>query len=80
MLLQFNRGLSPFSPQILTNQQVRDELQLKLDQAQERYTANSSDKNLRSLEGAKKDLRNAVRDGECLIKGCVPAKYINPSE
>jgi filamentous hemagglutinin len=66
--------------QVLTSQQVRRELQLKIDQAQERYAANSSDKNLRSLEGAKKDLDNATRDGECLIRGCVPAKYINPAE
>lgn len=26
--------------------------------------------------GASKDLSNARRDGECLIKGCIPAKYI----
>jgi len=39
------------------------------------FTATST-KNETSLTRAEVDLRNATRDGECLIKGCVPADYI----
>lgn len=35
-----------------------------------------TDKNEKSLTKAEQDLNNAIRDGECLIKGCIPADYI----
>ncbi|AXR99016.1 hypothetical protein AAX10_10135 [Moraxella bovoculi] len=55
---------------------MRTELQDKLNQAQKRYDANPTEKNRNSLERAKSDLENAIRDGECLIKGIVPCNYI----
>ncbi|MBC8999895.1 DUF637 domain-containing protein [Pseudomonas sp. N40(2020)] len=60
----------------LTSQQVAAELQSKVDAARTRYTNNPSNKNKESLINAERDLGNATRDGECLIKGCVPADYI----
>ncbi|MFJ2485443.1 DUF637 domain-containing protein [Pseudomonas sp. NPDC087639] len=60
----------------LTSQQVAAELQSKVDAARTRYTNNPSNKNKDSLMSAERDLGNATRDGECLIKGCVPADYI----
>ncbi|WP_256585084.1 hypothetical protein [Pseudomonas sp. Irchel s3b2] len=61
----------------LTSQEVAAELQSKIDAARVRYSTNPSRKNAESLDNAVRDLGSAVRDGECLIKGCVPAKYIN---
>jgi len=61
---------------LLTNQQVAAELQSKVDAARARYTNNPSRNNKDSLINAERDLGNATRDGECLIKGCVPADYI----
>lgn len=60
----------------LTNQQVAAELQAKVDAARTRYENNPSRNNRDSLVNAERDLKNAVRDGECLIKGCVPSGYI----
>ena len=62
--------------QIITHQQVRQELQSRVDVAQIKYDRNPTDKNEWSLNKAKQDLNNAVRDGECLIKGCIPSDYI----
>lgn len=57
-----------------------DELVMHLQQAIEnanlRYTENPSPKNLERLERARADLTNATRDREILVKGIVPAKYI----
>lgn len=55
---------------------VLAEPQGKVDEAQTRYDANPSPKNADRLDRTKKDLENATRDNECLIKGCVPSKYI----
>ncbi|WP_177063615.1 two-partner secretion domain-containing protein, partial [Pseudomonas gingeri] len=63
---------------IFTNQQVIDELQSKLDAARIRSFSNPSPANLKAVERAQGDLSNVIRDGECLIKGCVPGKYITP--
>lgn len=62
--------------QIIPHQDVKRELQSKVDAAKEKYDRNPSDKNERSLKKAEQDLNNVIRDGECLIKGCVPADYI----
>ncbi len=62
--------------EIVPPQKVQAELQNRIDSAQARYEANPSDGNLRSLERVRNDLSNAVRDGECLVKPCVPAAYI----
>jgi filamentous hemagglutinin len=51
-------------------------LQNNVDQAQVRYDVNTSPKNAQKLERAKQDLEHAIRDNECLIKGCVPSEYI----
>lgn len=60
----------------LDNRKVTEELQSKVDEARVKYTNNPSTKNEISLGRAEEDLSNAKRDGECLIKGCVPADYI----
>ncbi|WP_180048077.1 hemagglutinin repeat-containing protein [Acinetobacter sp. YH12243] len=62
--------------QIVTHTEVRKELQSKVDAAQAKYDRNPSKKNRDKLRDANKDLNHAIRDGECLIKGCVPSEYI----
>ena len=37
---------------------------------------NPTKENRNSLKNAKRDLKNSTRDNECLIRGCVPEKYI----
>jgi hypothetical protein len=64
--------------EIVTSSQVRQELQGKVEDAQKRYDANPTRDNLSALQRAQGDLSNATRDGECLIRGCVPAPYISP--
>ncbi|WP_236277532.1 DUF637 domain-containing protein [Pseudomonas poae] len=63
--------------EILESAKVQAELQAKLDRAQQNFDANPTRKNTDKLESAARDLRNATRDGECLIKGCVPSGYFN---
>lgn len=62
----------------LNNKQVVEELQEKLDAARMRYEKNPTRNNKDSVMNAFRDLGNATRDGECLIKGCVPSSYIKP--
>ncbi|WP_017478045.1 DUF637 domain-containing protein [Pseudomonas sp. PAMC 26793] len=64
--------------EFIDNVKVKSALQQKIDQAERKYASNASDENARRLKAAQKDLENASRDGECLIKGCVPSKYIKP--
>ena len=61
---------------IITHTQIRQELQSKVDVAQVRFDTNPSKKNKDKLADAQKDLSHAIRDGECLIKGCVPSEYL----
>ena len=69
--------VSPETTEIVPHQRVVEELQQKVDQAQARYERNPTQRNSERLEDAQKDLTNAARDGECLIKGCVPAPYVS---
>jgi hypothetical protein len=62
--------------QIISPQQLQTELQIKVNQAQIRYDTNPSKKNADRLRSSQQDFNNATRDGECLIQGCVPAKYL----
>jgi filamentous hemagglutinin family protein len=62
--------------QIVTPQQVQAELQAKVDAAQAKYDASPTPKNADALKRANEVLGYATRDGECLIKGCVPAPYL----
>ncbi|WP_239985125.1 hypothetical protein [Pseudomonas congelans] len=68
-------GLLP-DKRFLTNHEVVAELQARVNAARDRYINNPSTKNQTSLARAESDMGNTVRDGECLIKGCVPATYI----
>jgi filamentous hemagglutinin len=68
-------GVLP-NTRFLSNREIAAELQSRVDAAREKYTNAPSTKNETSLTRAEADLRNATRDGECLIKGCVPANYI----
>ena len=70
-----NSGAVSQDIQIVTNQQLVRELQSKVDVAQRRYETNPSDNNLKELNKVQENLGYAKRDGECLIKGCVPAHY-----
>lgn len=74
-----NLGKLP-NTQIVTHQKVKEELQMKIDEAQIKYDNNPTDKNQIRLDKAKADLDNAIRDGECLIKGCVPSDYFKIKE
>jgi filamentous hemagglutinin len=71
-----NSGKAPQDIVILSPARVQQELQQKIDAAQKRFDNNPSQKNADSLGRANDDLKNATRDGECLIKGCVPASYM----
>ncbi len=64
--------------EFLDNASVRSALQQKVDQAERRFAVKASDENARRLKAAQQDLENATRDGECLIKGCVPSQYVKP--
>jgi hypothetical protein len=61
---------------IIPNQQIRDQLQSKVDTAQNRYNENPSKTNTRALEKAKRNFNNASQDNECLLVGCIPKDYI----
>jgi YD/RHS repeat protein (fragment) len=62
--------------EIITNKEVQEHLQNKVEEAQTRYNNNPSFKNESKLKRAQMDLDNATRDGEVLIKGIVPKEYI----
>ncbi|WP_211333559.1 hypothetical protein [Sinobacterium caligoides] len=62
--------------EILPPKRVQAELQKNIDKAQARYDATPSQRNSDKLQDAKRDLDHAIRDNECLIKGCVPSNYI----
>ena len=62
--------------EIISPKKIQEELQNKIDKAEERYNNNPTDKNMERLDRTKKDLENTKRDNECLIKGCVPKDYI----
>ncbi|WP_080547054.1 hypothetical protein [Pseudomonas lactucae] len=64
--------------EFLDNASVKSALQQKVDQAERKFAVNASDENARRLKAAQQDLENATKDGECLIKGCVPSQYIKP--
>jgi len=67
--------VSPETTEIVPPQKVVEVLQQKVDEAQAKYNKNPSGDNLVSLDRAKEILDYAKRDGECLIKGCVPKPY-----
>ncbi|MGF1688785.1 hypothetical protein L4C36_19215 [Photobacterium japonica] len=62
--------------EIVTPERVQSELKKEITKAQERYNAHSSPKNLDKLMRATVYLEHAIRDNECLIKGCIHKKYI----
>jgi outer membrane lipoprotein SlyB len=62
--------------EIIRPEEVQSELQSKLDEAKQRHESNPTEKNLERVEAAQRDLNNATRDRETLIKGEVPSKYI----
>jgi hypothetical protein len=66
--------------EVVTPQRVQTELQKNIDSAQSRYDTNPTKNNARRLEAAKRDLQNAIRDNECLVKGCVPSDYIQEGQ
>ncbi|MFC0322356.1 VENN motif pre-toxin domain-containing protein [Gallibacterium melopsittaci] len=62
--------------QITSHKELIVYLQNRINNAEIRYINNPTLKNKERLNDAIKDLSNAKRDGECLIKGCVPNNYI----
>jgi hypothetical protein len=71
-----NAGRVIQNVEIVPPQSVQAELQTKIDAAQARYDRVPSPENEKRLITAQTDLANAIRDGECLIRPCVPAPYI----
>ena len=71
-----NAGSASQDIQIVSPQKLVTDLQSNVDAAQTKYNANPSRNNKNSLDDANKALGFAIRDGECLIKGCAPAAYI----
>ncbi len=63
--------------EIITHDELVSQFTNRVQQAQVRYTNNPTPKNLLALDRANLDLQNVIRDGEVLIKGIVPKKYIN---
>jgi filamentous hemagglutinin len=62
--------------QIVTPVEVQATLQKQVDAAQARYEANPTPNNKERLDRATDDLQKTKNDGECLVKGCIPAPYI----
>ena len=62
--------------EIISPIHVQNELKIAIKKAEDGHEKNPSQKNLTRLERARNDLSNAQRDNECLIKGCIPEKYI----
>lgn len=54
-------------------------MQKKVEKANEAYKKNPSSDNYGRKLRTEFDLKNATRDNECLIKGCVPKEYIKPT-
>ena len=75
-----NSGAASQDIKIITNQQLVDQLQTKVDVAQRRFDANPSRDNKTDLDKANQLLNFAKRDGEVLITPYVPpAYYTNPT-
>jgi hypothetical protein len=64
--------------EIVPPAQVREVLEGLIGDAQRRFNANPNDRNAERLRRAQDDLTNATTDGECLIRGCVPSRFISP--
>ncbi|OOF35554.1 hypothetical protein BKK48_09660 [Rodentibacter heidelbergensis] len=62
--------------QIILHSELKYFLDGLVNDARARYELNSTTRNRVKLERAIDDLNNVKRDGECLIKGCVPSEYI----
>lgn len=54
-----------------------DTLNENVSKAEKRYRDNPTERNRISLQRAINDVNNIKRDGECLVKGCIPSEYIN---
>jgi filamentous hemagglutinin len=75
-----NSGAASQDIKIITNQQLVDQLQTKVDVAQRRFDANPSRDNRTDLDKVNQLLNFAKRDGEVLITPYVPpAYYTNPT-
>lgn len=66
--------------EIIPPEIVQSELKSKIIKAQKMYDLHPSPNNLDKLIRAEVDLEHAIRDNECLIKGCVHKKYIKVVE
>lgn len=62
--------------EIISNDQVVEHLEAKRAEAQARYDRSPTPKNQLSLARAQGDIDNSRRDQEILVKGVVPAKYV----
>jgi filamentous hemagglutinin len=71
-----NAGKVSPTTEIVTPQKLQADLSAKVSEVQAKFDANPSRRNKEALDDANKALEFATRDGECLIKGCVPAPYI----
>ncbi|WP_207761596.1 VENN motif pre-toxin domain-containing protein, partial [Caviibacterium pharyngocola] len=62
--------------EILHHDSLTEYLNNRLEEARIRYISNPTPNNKDRLERSWQDLSNSKRDGECLIKGCLPSNYI----
>ncbi|MCA3174386.1 MAG: hypothetical protein ING36_02445, partial [Burkholderiales bacterium] len=70
-----NSGAVSQDIKIINNQQLVQQLQIKVDAAQRKFDANPSKPNSDALRDARRDLNAAKRDGEVLITPYVPPAY-----
>lgn len=62
--------------EIIRNKELVEHFEQKLENAKNKYMNNSKTRNKDKLIDSFRDLSNIKRDGECLIKGCVPSEYL----
>lgn len=62
--------------EVLSPRQVQEALQTRIDQAQRRFDAHPTGRNADRLAAANQDLAHATRDSEYLLRGVVPAEYV----
>lgn len=66
--------------EIISHNELLNYLTNRMENYKVEYLNSVNMKNKIKFNRSVIDLLNVKRDGECLIKGCVPSKYINLEE
>ena len=64
--------------EVISHESLTNYLENRVNGLKLRYEMNPTAKNAEALDRAISDLSNVKRDGECLIKGCIPQNYLSP--